>query len=248
MSNRPKPVSFRTSEYPAFPTDMQAQFMALNAIADGSSCITETIFENRFMHVQELNRLGADIAIEGNTKEILEIGCADGVTTVSLISSFPESRIVAVDISSEMVKRAMARNLQGVSFFIRGEQPDSSYDLIAEIGVLNLIELEHEVKFVKEHLTERGVWIVSVAQSGSTLNLFKPSVADFAHLYDQHHYEALFLKEFDLIEQVSYGLFVPLLWHWPRIARVIQPSMEWFIPKVLRSLFHETLFVLRKKV
>jgi UDP-N-acetylglucosamine 1-carboxyvinyltransferase len=67
MKGRPKAVSFRTSEYPAFPTDMQAQLMAVNAIASGSSTITETIFENRFMHVQELNRLGADIAIEGNT-------------------------------------------------------------------------------------------------------------------------------------------------------------------------------------
>lgn len=67
MKSRPKAVSFRTSEYPAFPTDMQAQLMAVNAIAMGNATITETIFENRFMHVQEMNRLGADIAIEGNT-------------------------------------------------------------------------------------------------------------------------------------------------------------------------------------
>jgi UDP-N-acetylglucosamine 1-carboxyvinyltransferase len=67
MNGRPKAVSFRTSEYPAFPTDMQAQLMAVNAIAQGNATITETIFENRFMHVQEMNRLGADIAIEGNT-------------------------------------------------------------------------------------------------------------------------------------------------------------------------------------
>ena len=67
MQGRPKAVNFRTSEYPAFPTDMQAQLMTVNAIALGNSTITETIFENRFMHVQELNRLGADIAIEGNT-------------------------------------------------------------------------------------------------------------------------------------------------------------------------------------
>jgi len=67
MKSRPKAVSFRTSEYPAFPTDMQAQLMAVNAIAQGNATITETIFENRFMHVQEMNRLGADIAIEGNT-------------------------------------------------------------------------------------------------------------------------------------------------------------------------------------
>jgi UDP-N-acetylglucosamine 1-carboxyvinyltransferase len=67
MAARPKAVSFRTTEYPGFATDMQAQFMALNAIAEGSSHVTETIFENRFMHVQEMNRLGANIDIEGNT-------------------------------------------------------------------------------------------------------------------------------------------------------------------------------------
>ena len=64
---RPKPVDIRTSAYPNFPTDMQAQFMALNSIADGSSTITETIFENRFMHVPELSRMGANLKLEGNT-------------------------------------------------------------------------------------------------------------------------------------------------------------------------------------
>jgi UDP-N-acetylglucosamine 1-carboxyvinyltransferase len=67
MDRRPRPVSLRTAPYPAFPTDMQAQFMALDCIADGVARITETIFENRFMHVLELQRLGARIAIEGNT-------------------------------------------------------------------------------------------------------------------------------------------------------------------------------------
>ena len=67
MSGRPKAVSFRTTEYPGFPTDMQAQVMALNCIADGTSRVTETIFENRYMHVQELNRLGAAIEIDGHT-------------------------------------------------------------------------------------------------------------------------------------------------------------------------------------
>ncbi|MGV8892833.1 MAG: UDP-N-acetylglucosamine 1-carboxyvinyltransferase [Burkholderiaceae bacterium] len=67
MASRPKAVSFRTTEYPGFPTDMQAQFMALNTIASGASRVTETIFENRFMHVQEMNRLGAAIDIEGPT-------------------------------------------------------------------------------------------------------------------------------------------------------------------------------------
>ncbi|MGD8581940.1 MAG: UDP-N-acetylglucosamine 1-carboxyvinyltransferase [Gammaproteobacteria bacterium] len=64
---RPKAVSIRTAPFPAFPTDMQAQFAALNTIAEGTSTIVETVFENRFMHVQELQRMGADIEVEGNT-------------------------------------------------------------------------------------------------------------------------------------------------------------------------------------
>jgi len=65
--NRPRAVDVTTAPYPAFPTDMQAQFTALNCVAEGTGVITETVFENRFMHVQELHRLGADIKVEGNT-------------------------------------------------------------------------------------------------------------------------------------------------------------------------------------
>ncbi len=65
--NRPKAVNIRTAPYPAFPTDMQAQFTALNSIAEGQATIVETVFENRFMHVQEMQRMGANLQIEGNT-------------------------------------------------------------------------------------------------------------------------------------------------------------------------------------
>jgi UDP-N-acetylglucosamine 1-carboxyvinyltransferase len=67
MPRRPRGVNVRTAPYPAFPTDMQAQFIALNSIAEGTATVTETIFENRFMHVYELQRMGADIEMEGNT-------------------------------------------------------------------------------------------------------------------------------------------------------------------------------------
>ncbi|MEM7018288.1 MAG: UDP-N-acetylglucosamine 1-carboxyvinyltransferase [Pseudomonadota bacterium] len=65
--NRPKSVSIRTAPYPAFPTDMQAQFVALNSVAEGSATVTETVFENRFMHILELQRMGADINVAGNS-------------------------------------------------------------------------------------------------------------------------------------------------------------------------------------
>ena len=64
---RPRAINIRTSPYPAFPTDMQAQFTALNVVAEGTATISETVFENRFMHVHELQRMGADIQLEGNT-------------------------------------------------------------------------------------------------------------------------------------------------------------------------------------
>ncbi|MDH3560755.1 MAG: UDP-N-acetylglucosamine 1-carboxyvinyltransferase, partial [Gammaproteobacteria bacterium] len=67
QGRRPRAVSVHTAPYPAFPTDMQAQFTALNIIADGAGVITETVFENRFMHVQEMQRMGANIRLEGNT-------------------------------------------------------------------------------------------------------------------------------------------------------------------------------------
>jgi UDP-N-acetylglucosamine 1-carboxyvinyltransferase len=65
--HRPRAVDIRTAPYPAFPTDMQAQFCALNAVAKGTGTITETVFENRFMHIQELQRMGADVTLQGNT-------------------------------------------------------------------------------------------------------------------------------------------------------------------------------------
>jgi UDP-N-acetylglucosamine 1-carboxyvinyltransferase len=76
-------VNVRTAPYPAFPTDMQAQFMALNSVARGTAHVTETVFENRFMHVQELKRLGADIEVEGNTAIVRGVAKLDGASVMA---------------------------------------------------------------------------------------------------------------------------------------------------------------------
>ena len=81
---RPKSVSVRTAPYPAFPTDMQAQFTALNAVARGTGTITETVFENRFMHVLEMQRMGADIKLEGNTAIITGV---EGLTGAPVMAT-----------------------------------------------------------------------------------------------------------------------------------------------------------------
>ena len=92
---RPRAVNVRTAPYPAFPTDMQAQFMALNAIARGTGMVTETIFENRFMHAQELQRLGAHIEIEGNTAVVTGVPKLTGATVMATDLRASASLVIA---------------------------------------------------------------------------------------------------------------------------------------------------------
>ncbi len=80
---RPRAVNLHTAPYPAFPTDMQAQFTALNSIAEGAATITETVFENRFMHVQEMQRMGANIRVEGNTAFISGVESLTGAPVMA---------------------------------------------------------------------------------------------------------------------------------------------------------------------
>ncbi|MDL2358393.1 MAG: UDP-N-acetylglucosamine 1-carboxyvinyltransferase [Pseudomonadota bacterium] len=116
MNGRPRPVSFSTTEYPGFPTDMQAQFMAVNTIAGGASRVTETIFENRFMHVQEMNRLGAAIRIDGNT------------ASISGVARLRGAPVMATDLraSASLVIAAMAAD--GTTIIDRIYHLDRGYD------------------------------------------------------------------------------------------------------------------------
>jgi UDP-N-acetylglucosamine 1-carboxyvinyltransferase len=88
-------VSIRTAPYPAFPTDMQAQFMAINAVAEGTAVMRETIFENRFMHAVELIRLGADIKIDGNTAFVTGRPKLDGATVMATDLRASASLVIA---------------------------------------------------------------------------------------------------------------------------------------------------------
>ena len=95
MDGRPRAVSIRTGEYPAFPTDMQAQLMAVNCIADGSAMVSETIFENRFMHVNELLRLGASIEIDGHTALVQGERSLSGATVMATDLRASASLVIA---------------------------------------------------------------------------------------------------------------------------------------------------------
>jgi UDP-N-acetylglucosamine 1-carboxyvinyltransferase len=95
MRARPRSVNVRTAPYPAFPTDMQAQFMALNTIAEGTATVTETIFENRFMHALEMQRLGADIEISGNTAIVRGVPKLQGATVMATDLRASASLVIA---------------------------------------------------------------------------------------------------------------------------------------------------------
>ena len=116
MNSRPKSVSIRTEPHPGFPTDMQAQIMALDCVADGTAQITETIFENRFMHVPELQRLGADIQVEGHTAVVRGVEQLQG------------ARLMATDLraSASLVIAALAA--EGESIVDRIYHLDRGYD------------------------------------------------------------------------------------------------------------------------
>ena len=95
MKSRPRSVSARTQPHPAFPTDMQAQLMALDCVAEGTATITETIFENRLMHVQELRRLGAQIEVRGNTAIVTGVPRLAGATVMATDLRASASLVIA---------------------------------------------------------------------------------------------------------------------------------------------------------
>ena len=120
QGRRPRSVDITTAPYPGFPTDMQAQFTALNTIAEGTGVITETIFENRFMHVQELQRLGADIRVKGNT------------AIISGVSRLNGAPIMATDLraSASLVLAGLVAN--GITTVDRVYHIDRGYENIEE--------------------------------------------------------------------------------------------------------------------
>ncbi len=117
---RPKAVNFRTAPHPAFPTDMQAQFMAVSAVSEGTSTIIETIFENRYMHVPELNRLGAKIAVDGHTAI---------VTGVDTLQAAP---VMATDLRASMSLVIAALAANGDTLVDRIYHIDRGYERVEE--------------------------------------------------------------------------------------------------------------------
>jgi UDP-N-acetylglucosamine 1-carboxyvinyltransferase len=118
MASRPRAVSVATAPYPGFPTDMQAQFMALDCVAGGTATITETIFENRFMHALELRRLGADIAIQG------------GVAVVRGVERLQGAGVMATDLRASASLVVAGLVAQGETVIDRIYHLDRGYEAL----------------------------------------------------------------------------------------------------------------------
>jgi len=117
---RPKSVSITTAPYPDFPTDMQAQFCVLNALAEGTAKVTETVFENRFMHVNELQRMGADMTIDGNS------------VTIRGVESLTGAPVMATDLRASASLILAALMADGETTVRRVYHIDRGYERIEE--------------------------------------------------------------------------------------------------------------------
>ena len=140
QGKRPKGVTVRTAPYPAFPTDMQAQFIALNAIAEGSGTVTETIFENRFMHVYELQRMGASIDMEGNT------------AIVRGVKSLKGAPVMATDLRASASLALAGLVAEGETVVDRIYHIDRGYECIEE----KLAQLGARIRRVPGELAARA--------------------------------------------------------------------------------------------
>lgn len=120
QGKRPRAVNFRTAPHPAFPTDMQAQFMAINVIAEGTGTINETIFENRFMHVPELNRMGANIEVDGHMAVVRGVAKLEGAP------------VMATDLRASMSLVLAAVAAEGDTLIDRIYHIDRGYERVEE--------------------------------------------------------------------------------------------------------------------
>lgn len=120
MKGRPKAVDIRTQPHPGFPTDMQAQLMAIACLADGTSTFIENIFENRYMHVPELNRLGASIQVDGHT------------AVVRGVENFTAAPVMATDLRASMSLVMAAATAEGESLIDRIYHIDRGYEHVED--------------------------------------------------------------------------------------------------------------------
>ncbi len=179
---------------------------------------------------------------------LLDIGCADGYVTGRLKESVAFGKVIGVDTSEGMIKAARDKNTdpESVRYFLKGEEPAGAYDCIAEIGV-PVSDYRGELSFAAAHLNEGGSFIYSTP--GSRFSLFSAFKGNrhVEKTFSFGEFEAEARKSFDIERAELYGFFIPKLWIFQSAAPAMQRAAESIFKYVAPWLFHEKIYLLRKK-
>lgn len=182
---------------------------------------------------------------------LLEIGCADGVVLRAVACSFGGnfSEMTGNDISPDMIKRAVLLTEKGggVNYFIRGERTIAQkVDIILEIGVANYADIDEELLYAKSLLRDDGVYLLSLAGKGSLHGYFWKGIG-YGNFLSYREYEEKISRLFRIEKKIPVGVFIPLLWRVPSVARIIQVIVETLFKSITPNLFHEQVYILKNK-
>ncbi len=205
-------------------------------------------FQERLRHVISL--VGAFSEDKKNLL-LLEDGCADGIVAQKVHACFPDrfGRVIGTDISPGMVEEARKLNRNSkFSFFLKKDLPENSAaDIFLAVGFVSPGIFDDEFSFIKKHIGKEGIVILSLVSGASIYARTKLQDREVTKDYwDFKKYRQFFKKDFEILVAVPYGLFIPKLWAFPRLARMLQPVFE-TIFRIFPGLFHETLYVLKYK-
>jgi len=211
---------------------------------------TQFFFKKRLSVMIDFLRCSQEFM--GTGFSVLEIGCADGIVLRKLHDFFRGkfSEYIGIDISPKMVEVAVREHSDApILFKTRETYADTKkHDLVIEVGVLNYVSsVEHEYKYVHRILKDTGVYICSLAGTNSLWNRSKSGDKGYSNFLSYEEYQRLLQKYFTIEKEIPVGLFVPLLWRVPLLARIVQPVIEVILKPIAPDLFHEKVYILKRK-
>ncbi len=182
---------------------------------------------------------------------MLESGCADGIVINSIMRNFPNLFLecVGTDISPGMIEKAQEKNrYHNVSYCLKDTEESGLFDLVLAIGFLSPGIFGNEFDYIGKYLKNEGLIMISLPSRESLYSMIKLKGEQYAKDYWTHaDYRRFLEKEFEIIDSIPCGLFIPKLWSVPFIARILQPITETIMKYIIPDLFHEKVFLLKRR-
>lgn len=197
-----------------------------------------------------------------NSLRLLDIGCADGVISRAIDESFPKKfdEIVGLDIATKMIEHAREITPDSkFSFFVKDDflknnellaekYRNMKFDVILSLGYLSMETLEKELDLAQQFLAEKGRYICTLGSKDSIHARLKLQNEPYYKNYGTYSvYESIISKKFQIERTYPYGLFIPKIWTVPAVAKVIHPFIDAIFSHILPNIFHEKIYVLRRK-